>query len=92
MSRQACRILGLLAAALGARFDMYALYFLPIIFKITVITVQVHTHILLASLDHLYCNLAGRQLCLPVFCSEVTGSQSAVSHMMCSHLESGYPA
>lgn len=41
MSRQACRILGLLAAALGPCFDMYALYFLPIIFKITVITVQV---------------------------------------------------
>ncbi|DBB01644.1 hypothetical protein WJX77_005003 [Trebouxia sp. C0004] len=41
VSKQACRILGLLSAALGARFDMYALYFLPIIFKITVITVQV---------------------------------------------------
>lgn len=44
VSRQACRILGLLAAALGARFDMYALYFLPIIFKITVITVQVYAY------------------------------------------------
>ena len=41
VSKQACRILGLLSAALGPRFDMYALYFLPIIFKITVITVQV---------------------------------------------------
>ncbi|KAL0035610.1 hypothetical protein WJX79_002530 [Trebouxia sp. C0005] len=41
VSKQACRILGLLSAALGAGFDMYALYFLPIIFKITVITVQV---------------------------------------------------
>ena len=53
MSRQACRILGLLAAALGARFDMYALYFLPIIFKITVITVQVLTLFGFFSRQHL---------------------------------------
>ena len=46
VSKQACRILGLLSAALGPAFDLWAVFFLPILFKIAVITVQVRFAVL----------------------------------------------
>ena len=71
VSRQACRILGLLAAAFGARFDMYALYFLPIIFKITVITVQVLTLCIFLHSQHLW-HLGRWTSCLAEYTSKAT--------------------
>ena len=41
VSRQACHLLCVLAATLGARFEPLALAFLPALFKVLVITVQV---------------------------------------------------
>lgn len=41
MSRTACHTVGLLSAALGARFEGLALHLLPELFKMVVITVQV---------------------------------------------------
>lgn len=37
---QACHVVAQLAAALGPRFDMFALTYLPALFKVVVITVQ----------------------------------------------------
>ena len=44
VSRQACHLLCVLAATLGARFEPLALAFLPALFKVLVITVQVGSH------------------------------------------------
>ncbi|KAK9807883.1 hypothetical protein WJX72_012183 [[Myrmecia] bisecta] len=41
VSRQACHLLGVLAAALGGRFEMHAIYYIPVLFKVLVITVQI---------------------------------------------------
>ena len=40
VSRQACQLVGALAAALGLRMEAAALAFLPALFKVVVITVQ----------------------------------------------------
>ena len=41
VSRQACHVLGAMAVALGPRFEMLAIHFLPVLFKVLIITVQV---------------------------------------------------
>jgi hypothetical protein len=41
VSRATCHLLGVLAGAMGVRFEPFASHFLPQMFKVTVITVQV---------------------------------------------------
>ena len=41
MSKQACKLLATLAEMMGSRFESQALAFLPEIFKVLVISVQV---------------------------------------------------
>ena len=49
MSRQACQLICALSQAMGSQFDSLAVQILPALFKVLVITVQVHT----VSLVHL---------------------------------------
>eukprot|EP00803_Ostreobium_quekettii_P000644 evm.model.scf_83.8 EVM.evm.TU.scf_83.8 scf_83:153419-159961(+) len=41
VSRQACHVLGVMAASLGSRFELLAVHFLPVLFKVLIITIQV---------------------------------------------------
>ncbi len=41
MSRQACQLICVLSQAMGSHFDSLAVHFIPALFKVLVITVQV---------------------------------------------------